>query len=69
VDSLKCAVPDSMLETAIYTRDDGIVDWRYCMTKNPQVDCEVSGTHIGLAFNPSVYSITADRLAKAESFH
>ncbi len=69
VDSLKRAVRDSMLETAIYTRDDGIVDWRYCMTKNPQVDCEVSGTHIGLAFNPSVYSIIADRLAKAQSSH
>jgi len=69
VDSLRRAVPDSLLETAIYTRDDGIVDWRYCMTKNPQVDCEVSGTHIGLAFNPSVYSIIADRLAKAQSSH
>jgi triacylglycerol lipase len=67
VDSLKREIPDSMVETAIYTRDDGIVDWRYCMTRNPEVDFEVPGTHIGLAFNPSVYSIIADRLAKAQS--
>lgn len=67
VDSLKRNVPDSMLETAIYTRDDGIVDWRYCMTRNPKVDFEVPGTHIGMAFNPSVYSIVAERLAKAQS--
>jgi triacylglycerol lipase len=67
VDSLKRNVPDSMLETAIYTRDDGIVDWRYCMTRNPKVDFEVPGTHIGMAFNPSAYSIIAERLAKAQS--
>jgi len=67
VDSLKRDVPDKMLETAIYTRDDGIVDWRYCMTRNPEVDFEVPGTHIGMAFNPSAYSIVADRLAKAQS--
>jgi triacylglycerol lipase len=67
VDSLKRDIPHSMFETAIYTRDDGIVDWRYCMTRNPEVDFEVPGTHIGMAFNPSVYTIVADRLAKAQS--
>ena len=67
VDSLKRDIPNSMVETAIYTRDDGIVDWRYCMTKNPEVDFEVPGTHIGMAFNPSAYAIVADRLAKAQS--
>jgi triacylglycerol lipase len=67
VDSLKRDVPDSILETAIYTRHDGIVDWRYCRTGNPQVDFEVPGTHIGLAFNPSVYSIIAERLTRAQS--
>ena len=67
VDALKRNIPDSMVETAIYTRDDGIVDWRYCMTRNPEVDFEVPGTHIGMAFNPSAYTIVADRLAKAQS--
>ncbi len=67
VDSLKRDVPSSTLETAIYTRDDGIVDWRYCMTRNPNIDFEVPGTHIGMAFNPSAYAIVAERLAKAQS--
>jgi len=67
VDSLKRDIPNYMVETAIYTRDDGIVDWRYCMTKNPDVDFEVPGTHIGMAFNPSAYAIVADRLAMAQS--
>ena len=67
VDSLRRDVPESMLETAIYTRDDGIVDWRYCMTRNPEADFEVPGTHIGMAFNPSAYAIVAERLAMAQS--
>jgi triacylglycerol lipase len=67
VDSLKRDIPDSMFDTAIYTRDDGIVDWRYCMTGKAEADFEVPGTHIGMAFNPSVYMIVAERLAKAQS--
>jgi pimeloyl-ACP methyl ester carboxylesterase len=67
IDSLKREIPESMVETAIYTRHDGIVDWRYCMTRNPEVDFEVPGTHIGMAFNPSAYTIVAERLAMAQS--
>lgn len=63
--SLRRRVPDSMLETAIYTLQDGIVDWRYCMTRDPEKDVEVPGTHIGMAFNPAAYSVIAERLAKA----
>jgi triacylglycerol lipase len=65
VDSLNREVPDSLFETAIYTRDDGIVDWRYCRTMNPELDFEVPGTHIGMAFNPAAYAIVAERLARA----
>jgi pimeloyl-ACP methyl ester carboxylesterase len=67
VDSLRREVSDSMLETAIYTRDDGIVNWRHCITRKPGVDFEVPGTHIGMAFNPLAYSIVAERLARAQS--
>ena len=64
LDSLQRGVPPSVVETAVYTRDDGVVDWRYCRTDNPEADLEVSGTHIGLAFNPSVYTIIANRLSQ-----
>ncbi len=67
VDSLKRSIPDSLLQTAIYTRHDGIVNWRYCMTSDPEANFEVPGTHIGMAFNPSAYSIVAERLAKAQT--
>ncbi len=67
INSLSRAIPNSVTETAIYTRHDGIVDWRYCMTRKENVDYEVPGTHIGMAFNASAYAIVAERLAKAQS--
>lgn len=63
LDSLRRDLPAGIEETAIYTRSDGVVDWRYCITGDPTVDVEVPGTHIGLAFNPSVYDVIASRLA------
>jgi len=67
INSLRREVPRSMLQTAIYTRHDGIVDWRFCMTTDPDIDFEVPGTHIGMAFNPSAYMIVAERLALART--
>ena len=53
------------MQTAIYTRNDGIVDWHYCLTGSPDSDYEVPGTHIGLSFNSSAYTVIANRLAEA----
>ena len=63
LDSLRRDLPDSIGETAVYTKSDGVVDWRYCITGDTSVDFEVPGTHIGLAFNPAVYEIIARQLA------
>jgi len=65
LESLNHDIPDSVQETALYTRQDGIVDWRCCVTRNPDVDFEVPGTHVGMAFNPSAYVVVAERLAAA----
>jgi pimeloyl-ACP methyl ester carboxylesterase len=65
LNNLRCEMPGSVLQTAIYTKDDGIVDWKYCRTGQHDIDFEVPGTHIGMAFNASVFSIVANRLAKA----
>jgi triacylglycerol lipase len=64
LNSLQKELPASIPQTAIYTRDDGIVDWRYCRTGRRGSDFEVPGTHIGMVFNASAYSIIANRLAE-----
>jgi pimeloyl-ACP methyl ester carboxylesterase len=62
-ESLTGQFPKSVRRTAIYTKVDGILDWRVCQTGDPRVDVEVSATHIGMVFSPLVYSVVADRLA------
>lgn len=67
LNSLRRDFPAGVVETAIYTCDDGIVDWRYCVADDPDVNFEVSGTHVGLVFNSTVYTLIADRLAYSAS--
>ncbi|GMU93076.1 MAG: hypothetical protein AMXMBFR4_21340 [Candidatus Hydrogenedentota bacterium] len=57
------AFPDSVRQVAVYTKTDGIVDWEVCINHNPKTDVEVCGTHCGLAWNPHVYRVIAERLA------
>jgi pimeloyl-ACP methyl ester carboxylesterase len=68
VDSLVNDMPESVMMTAVYTRTDAIVDWRYCITGKPDQDIEAPGTHLGMIFNPSVYTILARRLQEAHAY-
>jgi triacylglycerol lipase len=63
LESLKAKLPKSVRQTAIYTKNDGILDWHVCRTGDPKVDVEVSATHVGMVFSPLVYSVVAHRLA------
>lgn len=63
LESLKGKLPNSVRQTAIYTKNDGILDWHVCRTGDPEIDVEISATHIGMVFSPLVYSVVAHRLA------
>lgn len=67
VSALQIPCPHPIQHTAVYTRTDGVVDWRVCVNNDPVTDVEVQGTHIGLAFSPWAYEVIADRLAQANS--
>jgi len=60
-------VPASIPQSAIYTRSDGIVDWRVCVSDDPATNFEVTGTHVGLVFNASVYRLIAERLQSSRN--
>ncbi|HEX2913689.1 MAG TPA: alpha/beta fold hydrolase [Chloroflexia bacterium] len=64
-ESLRNNLPGGVMQTAIYTKTDGIVDWKVCVTSDPTANFEVTGTHVGLAFNPFVYRLLAQRLHQA----
>lgn len=58
--------PPQVRELAVYTRGDGVVDWRMCITGDATKDRHVLGTHVGLAFNPFVYQSIAEFLADGQ---
>lgn len=55
--------PEDVHWVALYSRSDGIVDWRACL--DPQADelVEVRSTHCGMALNAAVYAEVARALA------
>jgi pimeloyl-ACP methyl ester carboxylesterase len=54
----------SVPQIAVYTRTDGITDWRFCINDDPATNIEVLATHIGLVMNPVVYHVVANHLAR-----
>ncbi|NEK56548.1 alpha/beta hydrolase [Geodermatophilus sabuli] len=54
--------------TSVYTRGDGIVHWSTCRyeLRARRENVEVRGSHLGLAVNPAVLWLLADRLGTAE---
>jgi pimeloyl-ACP methyl ester carboxylesterase len=59
--SFERPVPDGVRLISVYSRTDGIVDWRSCL--DPSADhVEVRASHIGMAVNPAVYRVLAGAL-------
>ncbi len=63
VEALQDICPALTKQYAIYTKTDGIVDWKFCINDDPSTNFEVQGTHIGLAFNHDVYRLISKLLA------
>lgn len=55
--------------TAIYSRFDGVLDWRVCLQKDGHEqteNVEVYGSHNGLTVNAMSWVVIAERLSRAE---
>jgi pimeloyl-ACP methyl ester carboxylesterase len=63
VTGLETAFPKSVPQIAVYTKSDGIVDWRMCVNDDPATNVEVAGTHVALVANPGAYRAIATHLA------
>jgi triacylglycerol lipase len=55
VQSLRRGLPPAIRRVSIYTKTDGIVDWRSCLYEDEKANIEVSSTHGGLAFNAQAF--------------
>jgi len=62
---LQSALEPNIAETNVYSKQDGVVDWRTCKREDA-VNVEARGTHVGLVFNASVYTAIAASLARGQ---
>jgi hypothetical protein len=60
-----CAFPANVRLTSIYSRGDGMVRWESCVADYAD-NVEVSGSHVGLAWNRKSYRAIASALAQPE---
>lgn len=52
-------------ETCIYTKSDGIVEWRSCIDEGPQVESvEVNSSHCGIPLNLKTWKEISERLSR-----
>jgi pimeloyl-ACP methyl ester carboxylesterase len=57
-------VPISVPITALWSKNDGVVDWRACIDRhNPVEHVQVRATHLGMGASAEVFDIVARRLA------
>ena len=63
---LDAASPIRVPLTVLFSRRDGVVAWQACIDRStPSVEhVEVSSTHLGMGFDPDVWTVVADRLAR-----
>lgn len=58
--------PPPVPSTAIYSEDDGIASWRYCVDNVAEraENIRIFGSHMGLTHNPFAFYAIADRLSQ-----
>ena len=61
--AMKAPYPDEVSFVSVYSRSDGIVDWRSCLDPDADETVEVRASHCGMSANASVYRAVARSLA------
>ncbi len=56
-------VPKQVGYVALYSRSDGVVDWRSCLAEDAEL-IEVDASHCGMSLNPQAYRAVAGALSR-----
>jgi len=65
-DESRKPLPDGFPFTAVYSKRDGIADWRACIDPAGQAR-EVRTSHVGMALDPDVIDIVVEALAAIQA--
>jgi pimeloyl-ACP methyl ester carboxylesterase len=55
---------------SVYSKSDGVVDWRACLDPSADEQVEIASSHLGMAVSPAAWTAVAgalDRFARAEA--
>ncbi len=66
MDALAQPWPAGVARTAIYSRGDGVVDWRSSQDEDARLNVRVRGSHLGLVVNQEVYRELGRLLASVQ---
>jgi pimeloyl-ACP methyl ester carboxylesterase len=69
-DELAAPLPPEVGFVAVYSRSDGIVDWRACLDPSADEHVEIRASHCGMAVSPSAWRAIAaslERFRRAEA--
>jgi len=59
-------LPAGVGMVAVYSRSDGIVDWRACLDPHADEQVEISTSHMGMAVSPAAWRAVASALERFE---
>ncbi|MGZ4468343.1 MAG: lipase family alpha/beta hydrolase [Nocardioidaceae bacterium] len=59
-------LPGSVAFTSVFSRRDGVVDWRSCLDPAART-VEVRTSHLGMALDPDVFDVVAETLARSRA--
>jgi triacylglycerol lipase len=65
-EQLAAPCPDGVGFVSVYSRSDGIVDWRACLDPCADEHVEISASHCGMAVHPAVWRAVAAALERFE---
>ena len=63
-------VPAGVGLVSVYSKSDGIVDWRACLDPGADEQVEIATSHVGMAVSPAAWKAVAgalERFARAEA--
>jgi triacylglycerol lipase len=63
-ESLKKPFPDEVGSICVYSKHDGIVNWRACIDPTADEHAEVTASHCGMSFHAPTYRVIGNSLAR-----
>jgi triacylglycerol lipase len=61
---LAAPLPAGVGFVAVYSKSDGVVDWRACLDPSADQHVEIRSSHLGMALSPAAWRAVADALER-----